>query len=164
MDSIGRTGMSSSTSSSTLAMEDALSMMPAAQLAGPMWPLLLYFVIVVGLIGLMLGGAWLLGEHGDHRDVEYPFESGILPVGYARFRLSVQFYMVAMFFVLFDLETVFLLAWAVAFWKVGWAGYAVAVIFIVELLAGLAYVWRVGALDWAPNEGRAALALADSRS
>lgn len=121
------------------------------------WPLLLYFFAVVGLIGLMLLMAYAAGEHRDHSDVDYPFESGILPIGYARFRISVQFYMVAMFFVLFDLETVFIISWAVAFREVGWAGYAMAVIFMAELMAGLIYIWKLGALNWAPKEGRAAI-------
>lgn len=123
--------------------------------AAPLWPLLAFFILILGLIALMLVVAWALGEHGDHRRVEHPFESGILPVGHARFCVSVGFHVVAMFFVLFDLETVFLLAWAIAFREVGWAGYAVAVIFIVELLVGLIYVWRLGALDWGPRNGRA---------
>lgn len=139
-------------------------MTPAAEQIGVLWPLLLYFAAVVGLIGLMLAGAYLLGEHADHSDVDYPFESGILPVGYARFRISVQFYMVAMFFVLFDLETVFLLAWAVAFREVGWLGYAMAVVFIVELMVGLIYIWRLGALNWAPKAGRAAIPITEFRS
>lgn len=121
------------------------------------WPLLLYFFAVVGLIGLMLLMAYAVGEHRDHSDVDYPFESGILPIGYARFRISVQFYMVAMFFVLFDLETVFIISWAVAFRDVGWAGYAMAVIFMAELMAGLIYIWKLGALNWAPKEARAAI-------
>ncbi len=129
-------------------------MSSALDTAAPLWPLLVYFILILGLIALMLLVAWALGEHGDHSHVEHPFESGILPVGHARFRVSIDFYVVAMFFVLFDLETVFLLAWAVAFREVGWAGYAVAVIFIVELLVGLIYVWRLGALDWDPRHQR----------
>lgn len=121
------------------------------------WPLLLFFFAVVGLVVLMLLMAYAFGEHRDHRRVKYPFESGILPIGRARFRISVQFYMVAMFFVLFDLETVFILAWAVAFREVGWAGYGMALIFMAELVAGLIYIWKLGALDWAPREGRAAI-------
>jgi NADH-quinone oxidoreductase subunit A len=77
-----------------------------------------------------------------------PYESGILPTGSARLRIDVKYYLVAMFFVIFDLETVFLFAWAVAFRELGWAGYIEALVFIVVLVVALVYLWKVGALDW----------------
>ena len=63
-------------------------------------------------------------------------------------RLSVEFYLVAMFFVIFDLEAVFLVAWAIAFRELGWVGYIEVVVFIGILLTPLVYLWRQGALDW----------------
>ncbi|MDE3218527.1 MAG: NADH-quinone oxidoreductase subunit A [Nitrospirota bacterium] len=86
-----------------------------------------------------------------HRDpgAGTPYESGIVSEGSARVRLSVRFYLVAMFFVVFDLEAVFLFAWAVAAREVGWAGYWEVVTFIGVLIAALMYLWGVGAMDWA---------------
>lgn len=81
-----------------------------------------------------------------------PFESGIVTVGYARLRFPVQFYLVAVLFVIFDMEAVFLFAWAVAFEEVGWIGYFSALTFIIILTVALIYEWRVGALDWAPEK------------
>lgn len=129
-------------------------MTPAAGPSGPLWPLLLYFGAVLGLVCLMLGLAFVLGEHRDHSGVDYPFESGIIPIGFARFRLSIHFYVVAVMFVLFDVETVFIISWAISFRQAGWVGYAEALIFIVELLVGLVYLWRLGVLDWAPAYSR----------
>jgi NADH-quinone oxidoreductase subunit A len=79
-----------------------------------------------------------------------PYESGMEPTGSARLRFSANFYLVVMFFVVFDLESAFIFAWAVAATEkeVGWQGYAAAMIFMGVLLAALGYLWRVGALDW----------------
>jgi NADH-quinone oxidoreductase subunit A len=83
-----------------------------------------------------------------------PYEAGIVTVGYARFRLPVKFYLVAIFFVIFDLETVFIFAWAVAFRDVGWVGYIDVVVFVGVLFAALVYLWRLGALDWSRRRER----------
>ncbi|MFH0088866.1 NADH-quinone oxidoreductase subunit A, partial [Pseudomonas aeruginosa] len=83
-----------------------------------------------------------------------PFESGIVPTGGARLRLSAKFYLVAMLFVIFDVEALFLFAWSVSVRESGWAGLIEATIFIAILLAGLVYLWRIGALDWAPESRR----------
>ena len=76
------------------------------------------------------------------------------PVGSARLRLSAQFYLVAMFFVVFDLESVFLFAWAVSFRQAGWAGYVEMAIFVAVLAVALVYLWRMGALDWGDKTSR----------
>jgi NADH-quinone oxidoreductase subunit A len=96
----------------------------------------------------MLGLSYVLGQRHRDRSTDSPYESGILSEGSARVRLSAKFYLVAMFFVIFDLEAVFLFAWAVAVRETGWTGYVEASIFIFVLLAGLGYLWRVGALEW----------------
>jgi NADH-quinone oxidoreductase subunit A len=119
--------------------------------AAPLWPLAVYIVIVVALIAGMLWLSYVIGERRRSRATNEPFESGIVPVGYARFRMSVKFYLIAMFFVIFDLEAVFLYAWAVAVREAGWAGYIEALVFIGILVAALVYLWRLGALDWAPK-------------
>jgi NADH-quinone oxidoreductase subunit A len=76
-----------------------------------------------------------------------PYESGIVITGSARVRLPINFYLIALFFVIFDLESVFLFAWATAVRQLGWTGYAGVCFFIVMLLAALAYLWRMGALE-----------------
>lgn len=113
-------------------------------------PFLVYSLSVVAVLGATLLLAWLLGSRTRRRRAtDMPFESGILSVGSAaELRLSVEFYLVAMFFVIFDLETIFVFAWAVAFYDLGWRGYFGSAVFIAVLLAALVYEWRTGALDW----------------
>jgi NADH-quinone oxidoreductase subunit A len=115
------------------------------------WVLLLYALAVIGLVAGMIGASYFLGQRHMKQATRQPFESGIVPVGYARFRLPVQFYLIAMFFVIFDLEAAFLYAWATAVQAAGWTGYIVMLVFIVALLAALAYLWRAGALEWGPR-------------
>jgi NADH-quinone oxidoreductase subunit A len=115
------------------------------------WVLLVYAVAVIGLVVGMVGVSFVLGQRHMQRATREPFESGIVPVGYGRFRLPIQFYLVAMFFVIFDLEAAFLYAWATAVRAAGWSGYLVIVVFIAALLAALVYLWRVKALDWGPR-------------
>ena len=81
-----------------------------------------------------------------------PFESGVDSVGNARLRFSAKFYLVAMFFVIFDVEALYLFAWSVSVRESGWVGFIEATIFITLLLVGLLYLWRIGALDWAPKK------------
>ncbi len=115
------------------------------------WVFLLYAAAVIGLVAGMIGASYFLGQRHLKQATRQPFESGIVPVGYARFRLPIQFYLVAMFFVIFDLEAAFLYAWATAVRAAGWTGYIVISVFIAALLAALAYLWRSGALDWGPR-------------
>jgi NADH-quinone oxidoreductase subunit A len=119
-----------------------------------LWPLAVYLVIVVMLVVAMLGLSFVLGQKHHNRATGTPYESGILSQGSARVRLSAKFYLVAMFFVIFDLEAVFIFAWAVAVRETGWTGYAEAMSFIAVLLATLVYLWRVGALDWRQGSRR----------
>ncbi|MDB5976593.1 MAG: NADH-quinone oxidoreductase subunit [Nevskia sp.] len=115
------------------------------------WALLVYTVAVLGVVLLMLGLSWVLGGRNTGRAKNDPFESGVVSVGSGRLRISAKFYLVAMFFVIFDLEAVFLYAWAVSLRESGWSGFIEAAIFITVLLVGLVYVWRLGGLDWAPK-------------
>ena len=119
-----------------------------------LWPLAVYIVLVGMLVMAMLSMSFVLGQRHHDRATGSPYESGILSEGSARVRLSAKFYLIAMFFVVFDLEAVFLFAWAVAVRETGWAGYAEALLFIMVLLATLAYLWRVGALDWRQGSRR----------
>ncbi len=88
---------------------------------------------------------------------KHPFESGIDSVGSARLRLSAKFYLVAMFFVIFDVEALYLYAWSTSIRESGWVGFIEAAIFIFVLLAGLVYLVRIGALDWTPARSRRTL-------
>lgn len=119
-----------------------------------LWPLALYAAIVGFLVVAMLGLSYVLGQHHQDRATGSPYESGILSEGSARVRFPAQFYLVAMFFVIFDLEAVFLFAWAIAVRETGWKGYAEVSLFIIVLLASLAYLWRIGALDWKQRSRR----------
>jgi NADH-quinone oxidoreductase subunit A len=118
------------------------------------WAFAVFLLGVFGLIAFMLGLSSLLGSKAWGRSKNEPFESGMLPVGSARLRLSAKFYLVAMLFVIFDVEALFLFAWAVSVRESGWAGLIEATVFIAILLAGLVYLWRIGALDWAPQGRR----------
>ena len=77
-----------------------------------------------------------------------PFESGVVTIGSSQIPVSVEFYIVALFFVIFDLETVFIFAWAVAFYELGLFGYIAISVFILVLVVALIYEWKSGALDW----------------
>jgi NADH-quinone oxidoreductase subunit A len=109
-------------------------------------PLIYYGAAVVGIVAVMLGGSYLLGQKG--RTVGEPFESGIVPVGTSQIRYAVPFYLIAIFFVIFDLEAVFLFAWAIAFREAGWAGFIEILVFVGVLVVALIYLWRIGALEW----------------
>jgi NADH-quinone oxidoreductase subunit A len=102
----------------------------------------------------MLAVSHLLGQRHHERATGSPYEAGILSEGSARVRLSARFYLVAVFFVVFDLEAVFIVAWAVAGRELGWTGYWEMFIFIMILIAALAYLWRLGALDWGSRQRR----------
>jgi NADH-quinone oxidoreductase subunit A len=119
--------------------------------SAPVWPLLVYCGGVFALIAAMMGISHLLGQRHASKATIEPFESGIVGVGDARLRFPAKFYLVAMFFVIFDLETVYIFAWAIAFRDVGWSGYAEMLVFVAVLLAALIYLWRLGALDWGPR-------------
>jgi NADH-quinone oxidoreductase subunit A len=90
----------------------------------------------------------LLGPRRPTPEKSAPYECGMPPVGDARERQSVKFYLVAMIFLLFDIEVAFLYPWALALRQLGWTGFIQVVLFMLLLLAGYVYVWRKGALDW----------------
>jgi len=121
----------------------------------PLWPLAVYFAAVLGLVISMIALSNVLGSRRPERASERPYESGIAPTGSARLRFSAHFYLIAMLFVIFDLEAVFIFAWAIAVREVGWFGYIGLLIFVGILVTALIYEWRLGALDWRSREGRA---------
>jgi NADH-quinone oxidoreductase subunit A len=112
----------------------------------PLWPLFLYGIIVLSLVGAMLGLSYVLGQRHNDRATGDPYEGGILSTGSARIRFSSQFYLVAMLFVIFDVETIFIFAWAIAFRE-----YAGVTVFLILLVVVLIYEWRAGALDFGPD-------------
>jgi NADH-quinone oxidoreductase subunit A len=118
------------------------------------WSFGIFLLGVGGLCCFMLGASYLLGGRDWGRAKNDPFESGVVSQGGARLRLSAKFYLVAMFFVIFDVEALFLYAWAVSARESGWIGFIEVTVFIVVLLVGLIWLWRLGALDWAPASRR----------
>lgn len=114
-----------------------------------LWPLVVYFVSILALVGTILALSALLGERSPmERARAEPFEAGVVHIGSAQMPLSVEFYLVAIFFVIFDLETVFIFAWAVAFYELGVFGFLAISVFILILVVALIYEWKSGALDW----------------
>ncbi len=122
--------------------------MPTDFLAPAIQSLLIYFGLSLFVVLFMLAVPWLLGDRRRTKATAVPFESGILPAGAAPVRIYVPFYRMAVFFVVFDLEAVFVFAWAVALKETGVDGFVAMTVFILVLLAALLYLWRSGALDW----------------
>jgi NADH-quinone oxidoreductase subunit A len=114
-----------------------------------MWPLFAYFAFVLVLVTATLVVSYLLGPRHSEPATGEPYEGGIVSQGSARVRFPARYYLIAAFFVVFDLEAVFLFAWAVAARQVGWTGYCEVLLFVGVLLAALIYLWKIGALDWA---------------
>jgi NADH-quinone oxidoreductase subunit A len=110
--------------------------------------LFLYIGLVLAAIIVLLFLISLIGEKKPRPEKEVPYECGVIPTGSARFRYPVPFYLVAIFFVIFDVETAFIFAWALAVEDLGWSGYIRITFFIIVLLLSLFYVWRKGALEW----------------
>jgi NADH-quinone oxidoreductase subunit A len=109
---------------------------------------LLYGGMVTALIALLLFLAYWLGEKKPTAEKNRPYECGIIPTGPARLSLPVPFYLVAVFFLIFDVEAVFIFTWAVAFQELGWPGWLAISFFILLLLAGLYYIWKKQGLEW----------------
>ncbi|MBS4721612.1 NADH-quinone oxidoreductase subunit A [Aeromonas caviae] len=123
-----------------------------ADIAVQHWAFAVYVIGAICICLTMIGLAALLGGRAYGRAKNKPFESGVDSVGNARLRFSAKFYLVAMFFVIFDVEALYLFAWSVSVRESGWVGFIEATIFITLLLVGLLYLWRISALDWAPKK------------
>jgi NADH-quinone oxidoreductase subunit A len=113
--------------------------------------LVIMVVLSAGYAGVMIGASLLLGPKNPTPEKLAPYECGMPAVGDARERHSVKFYLVAMIFLLFDIEIAFLYPWAVALRDLGWVGFAQLVTFFMVLSVGYVYVWRKGVLDWGPT-------------
>ncbi len=117
----------------------------------PQWPLLVYVFAVLGLIGIMIGLSYILGQRHKEKATDEYFESGILHTGTSQIRFTAHFYLIALFFIIFDLEAAFIIAWAIAFKEVSWVGFWGAFIFIAILMIVLVYEWRIGVLNFAAD-------------
>jgi len=117
-----------------------------------------YFpVLVQGLIAIVVAAAlivlsYVLGKRVKNKIKDTPYESGITPTGDARSRFSVKFYLVAMLFILFDIEAIFLYPWAVVYRELKMFGFVEMLVFVVLILSGFFYIWRKGALDWSYSD------------
>jgi NADH-quinone oxidoreductase subunit A len=118
---------------------------------GSLLLLLIYAILVATIpIGTIILSR-ILGQRHQNPSKAEPYESGIPVTDSARLRFPSGFYLVAMFFVIFDLEVVFIFSWAIAFRDVGWAGYFTVLVFVLILAVVLVYEWRTGALDFGPQ-------------
>jgi NADH-quinone oxidoreductase subunit A len=115
-----------------------------------LFSLALYTLLVLGVVAALLIISSVLGEKKPGAEKLRPYESGVIPTGSARLRYPVPFYLVAIFFLLFDIEGAFIMSWAVAFRSLGWEGWLAIVFFIAMLMLGLAYIWVKGGLAWGP--------------
>jgi NADH-quinone oxidoreductase subunit A len=117
-------------------------------------PLLMHFGIATGLAAAIITLSWLIGQHKPGRAKMSPYECGVSPVGDARDRFSVKFYLVGMLFILFDVEAVFLYPWAVILRELKMFGFWEMLVYIAIVLVGLFYVWKKGVLDWGLSHPR----------
>ena len=111
-------------------------------------PVLVFLILVTGFGVVSLFGSWLLGMKKPRPEKLVPYECGVHPIGTARDRFSVKFYLVAMLFLLFDIEAVFLFPWAVVYRELKLFGFFEMLLFIATILAGYIYIWKKGALEW----------------
>src|SRR5579872_6356511 len=118
------------------------------------FPVLVQVIIAAGLAALLVGLSTLLGKHAKSPLKDTPYESGMAPVGSARERFSVKFYLVGMIFILFDIEAVFLFPWVVVFRELKLFGLAEMFVFVVLVLVGFFYVYKKGVLEWGPETKR----------
>lgn len=112
------------------------------------FPILLQILVAMAVAGGMLGGSYFLGKKVRSAVKSQPYECGIVPTGSARERFSVKYYLVAMVFILFDIEAVFLYPWAVVYRELKVFAFIEMLIFILLVFCGFLYVWKKGALDW----------------
>src|ERR1017187_5408971 len=119
------------------------------------FPVLVQAILAMATAAGLLSVSRLLGKRVRNRVKDMPYESGIVPTGDARRRLSVKFYLVGMLFILFDIEAIFLYPWAVVYRELKMFAFVEMLVFVVMTLSGFFYIWKKGALDWAePDRSR----------
>ena len=116
------------------------------------FPVLVQILIAIAVAGGMIGASAILGRRVRDTVKSTPYESGMKPVGNARERFSVKFYLVAMVFILFDIEAIFLYPWAVVYRQLGLFAFFEMLLFIVLVLCGFFYVWKKGVLNWSVED------------
>ncbi|HWZ30314.1 MAG TPA: NADH-quinone oxidoreductase subunit A [Bryobacteraceae bacterium] len=116
------------------------------------FPVLVQVVIAIALAAGLIGASALLGKRARSPLKDTPYESGMAPIGSARERFSVKFYLVGMIFILFDIEAVFLYPWAVVYRELKLFAFAEMFIFVALIMIGFFYVWKKGALDWSAEK------------
>lgn len=130
--------------------------MPNQLTPAEVWfPVLVQVIFAIGMAVALVGAGMLLGKRIKTKIKDAPYECGITPVGDARNRFSVKFYLVAMLFILFDIEAIFLYPWAVVYRELKLFAFFEMLLFIVLVLAGFFYIWKKGVLDWAVDESSA---------
>ena len=117
------------------------------------FPVLLQALVAMLLAAGLITVSYLLGKRVKNRVKDMPYESGIVPTGDARQRFSVKFYLVAMLFIVFDIEAIFLYPWAVVYRELLMPGFVEMLIFVILILSGFFYIWKKGALDWSGSDG-----------
>ena len=113
------------------------------------FPVLVQVLLASALAAGLLTASFLLGKRVRNRVKDIPYESGITPTGDARHRFSVKFYLVAMLFILFDIEAIFLYPWVVVYRELKMFAFVEMLVFAILILSGFFYIWKKGALDWA---------------
>ena len=121
------------------------------------YPEIYFPVLVQGLLAVVIAAALIIisyafGKKVRNKIKDTPYESGITPTGDARGRFSVKFYLVAMLFIVFDIEAIFLYPWAVVYRDLKWLGFVEMLVFVVLILSGFFYIWKKGALDWSQQD------------
>ena len=116
------------------------------------FPVLVQGIIAVGLAAVLIVLSYVLGKRVRNQVKDTPYESGMTPTGDARGRFSVKFYLVAMLFILFDIEAIFLYPWAVVYRELKMFGFIEMLVFVVLILSGFFYIWKKGALDWSQSD------------
>ena len=119
------------------------------------FPVLVQALVAMALAAGLLSASFVLGKRVRNRVKDIPYESGITPTGDARHRFSVKFYLVAMLFILFDIEAIFLYPWVVVYRELKMFAFVEMLVFVILILSGFFYIWKKGALDWAePDRSR----------
>ena len=116
------------------------------------FPVLVQSLIAIVVAAALIVLSYVLGKRVKNKIKDTPYESGITPTGDARARFSVKFYLVAMLFILFDIEAIFLYPWAVVYRELKMFGFVEMLVFVVLILSGFFYIWRKGALDWSYSD------------
>ncbi len=116
------------------------------------FPVLVQVTVAIAVAAALVGAGVLIGKRVKNRVKDEPYECGFTPVGGARGRFSVKYYLVAMLFILFDIEAIFLYPWAIVYRELKLFAFFEMVVFIALVMAGFFYIWKKGVLDWAVDD------------